>query len=103
MIKRNRKPLDVIWLHLDATHVAYPAAIAAMRVMHERMGDFNLSVNLSDDGTEALVKVAGALPGWATGKAWAAVVKNIFTAEDHAQAVLLTKNILWEPLLQDGV
>ncbi len=97
IMRRNKQPFDVIWLHLDATHPAYDAAVIAMRSRHEAHGSFKLSINMKDDGTEALVKVAGALPSWVLPKPWAAVVKQVFIEVDHDEAVTLVRDPLWEP------
>jgi hypothetical protein len=97
MLNRNKQPIDIIWLHMDAMHASYPAAIVAMRVQHENQSSFKLSINLSDDGTEALVKVAGARAGWPVGKSWNAAVKRVFTEADHDGAAALVRDPLWEP------
>lgn len=98
MAKRNKTDINIIWLHMDATHPDYNAAILVMRVQHENQGSFKLSINLKDDGTEALVKIIGILSTWPENKAWAVAVKRVFTETDHDEAVVLVKDLLWEPL-----
>ena len=97
MIKRNKQLINVIWLHMDVTHDSYAAAIIAMRVQHKTQGPFELSVNLSEDGTEALVKVVGVLPPWIVGKPFENAVIRVFTEADHDEAVVLVRDLLWEP------
>ena len=99
MIKRNNRIIDILWLHMDVTHVNYAAAITAMRAQHEGQGPFKLSINLKDDGTEALVKVVGVVAVWTGGKPWFAAVKRVFTDADHDEAVTLVRDLLWEPAL----
>ncbi len=96
MAKRANRMFDLIWVHMDATHSSYNGAINAMRAQHEALDDFKLSVNLKKDGLEALVKVAGVVPGWVQGKPWAAAVIRIFDDSDHDEAGVLVNNILWE-------
>lgn len=97
MMKRNKLPIDIIWVHMDATHPSYASALTGMRALHESQGPFKLSVNLSDDGTESLVKVAGVVSAWTAGKPWAAAVKRVFTEADHDEAATLVHDPLWEP------
>lgn len=99
MIKRNRQPIDIIWLYMDAMHPSYAAAITAMRTQHEGQGPFKLSISLKDDGTEALVKVVGVVPIWVVEKPWNAAVKRVFTETDHNEALTLVRDPLWEPPL----
>ena len=95
MMKRNGSPIEIIWLHMDARHGSYVAATTAMGSHHRSQGSFVLSINLKDDGTEALVKVAGAVPAWVNGKAWAGAVLRIFTEVDHDEAVTLVNSAAW--------
>ena len=99
MLNRNKQPIDIVWFHMDAMHVSYFAAIVAMRAQHETKGSFNLSINLSDDGTEALVKVAGVRAAWPVGKSWNAAVTRVFTEADHDRAAALVRDPIWEPPL----
>lgn len=99
MMKRNKQPIDIIWLHMDAMHVNYAATILAARAQHEGKGEFKLSINLKDDGTEALIKVVGVVPAWVVGKSWRAAVKRVFTEADHNEVVTLVRDPLWEPPL----
>ncbi len=97
MMNRNKQPIDIIWLHMDAMHASYSAAINAMRAQHENQGSFKLGINLNNDGTEALVKVAGVRAGWPVGKSWNAAVKRVFIEADHVDASALVRDLLWEP------
>lgn len=96
MAKRSNRMFDLIWLHMDATHPSYTGAINAMRGQHEALADFKLSVNLKKDGSEALVKVAGVVPGWTQGKPWAAAVIRTFVEADHDEAMVMTSHVDWE-------
>lgn len=95
MMKRNGSSIEIIWLHMDATHGSYDAAITAMNTQHKGQGSFELSINLKDDGTEALVKVAGAIPAWVNGKAWAGTVLQVFIEADHDEAVAMVRATAW--------
>ena len=97
MKTRNRKFFPSIWVHLDATHENYATAINVMRAQHEGQGSLKLSINLKDDGTEALVKVSGVTPTWLASKPWQDVVKRVFTDADHAEAVAMVRDPIWEP------
>ena len=99
MAKRNGTPIELIWFHMDATHAVYAQAITAMRNRHEAQGPFKLSINLKDDGSEALVKVANPPPGWQIAVPWAPAVIRKFAEADHDQAVTLVRDPIWEPLL----
>lgn len=97
MIKRNTGNFDIIWVHMDATHLSYASALTVMRARHESQGSFKLNINLSDNGLESLVKVVGAVPAWTAGRPWTAAVKRVFTEADHDEAVTLVRDPLWEP------
>jgi len=94
--KRANRMFDLIWLHMDTTHPSYAGAIVVMRAQHEALDDFKLSINLKKDGLESLVKVAGVVPSWVTGKAWNAAVLQVFTDADHAEIATLVANDAWE-------
>lgn len=96
MAKRANRMFDLIWVHMDTAHPSYVGAINSMRAQHEAAGDFELSINLKKDGAEALVKVAGVVPGWIQGKPWAAAVIQVFADTEHDEALTLVRNIGWE-------
>ena len=95
MMKRNGLPIEIIWLHMDAMHGSYAPAVNASRAQHEDRGSFMLSVNLKDDGTEALVKVVGVTTPWVTGKAWSGAILRVFTEADHDEAVTMVNAAAW--------
>jgi hypothetical protein len=53
---------------------------------------------VSRDGTEALVKIAGANKAWASGLGNAPLVKRVYDHLDHADAVALVTTASWLPL-----
>lgn len=95
MAKRNSGNFDLIWVHLDATHPAYGAILDTCRRMHEQYDALKLSVNLKDDGTEALVKVA-VKSDWHALSAWGPALIRVYTEDDHAEAVALVRSPQWE-------
>jgi len=98
MAKRNNVPIDIIWVHVNTLHVDYAKALTAATLLHESMGDIKISVNLNKDGTEAVIKVAGALLNWVTGKPFSGAVIRVFTEADHDEAVALVTAANWPPL-----
>jgi len=104
MAKRANRQFDLIWIHMDTTHPLYNGAIAVLRAQHRREGDFELSINLKKDGSEAVVKVAGVVPAWIQGKSFAAAVIRVFDDTDHDEASVLVNNVGWEdPPILDPV
>lgn len=96
MAKRANRMFDFIWIHMDTTHPSYVGAINAMRVQHEALDDFKLGINLKKDGLEAVVKVAGVVSGWVSGKSWNAAVIQVFADTDHIEVGTLVHNTDWE-------
>lgn len=91
MARRNAGHFGLIWVHLDATHPAYVAIIDTCRRMHQQYDELKLSINLKDDGTEALVKVA-VIPSWPALSAWGAALIRVYTENERADALALVKD-----------
>ena len=89
MFKRNTFDLPIIWVHVDMLHPGADALLEAARAKHETGKSYKLSVNISRDGTEALVKIAGANKAWAAGLGNAPLVKAVYDHTNHADALAL--------------
>ncbi len=88
-------PFSLVWLHLDMTHAVAPTVVEAAKVKHEGEGDFKLSVNVKEDGTQALVKVV-AEQDWVV---VSPIILRVFTETDHSEALAMVRDPLWKPEL----
>lgn len=100
MATRDEKPIELLWLLVDPTHARAGALRTAARTRHESQGPFVLSVNESQDGTRALIKVA-ADADWHTRHSSGAAVLRAFTERDHAEAIVITSRAEWMPVASD--
>lgn len=100
MLKRDKSDLPIVWVHVDMSQPGIGFLIGSCRAKHEANTDWKLSVNVSRDGTEALVKVAGASKAWAAGLGDDPLVKAVFDDTDHDKAVALVTTPEWLTLLE---
>ena len=94
MAQPKVNPEYFIYLLMDTTHSAYNGRINSMRARQlQILPDNLLSINLSDDETKALVKIAGATPGFKQGKSWMNGVEpgisDLYDRDDHSRAATL--------------
>jgi len=86
MATRNRKSVELCWLHMDVAHSAYDEVRAALAAVHEKSGAV-LSCNMNFDGTQCLIKLLGTMPTLTAKQSEA--VKRIYTDADHDEAVAM--------------
>lgn len=84
MITRNGIEVDMCWLLLDVNHLDYATLLKKLRSAHEGRGP-KLSVNISHDGAQALVKLMGEMPAVTVGEE--SCILRVFTEVDHDQAI----------------
>lgn len=97
---RSRQPIELVWLLVDLTHPMAGSLINDARTTHESKGNFRLSVNRSEDGHRALVKVAAGDDWHLTRPANAAILRR-FTERDHHEAVKMVSAENWTPLIDE--
>ena len=89
------------WFLLDTTHPAYNGARALCGARHARNWPQNiLSIVLSDDGTQALVKSdsmgkAFRKGKWAEKKVLGGVLLDIFDRSDHSRVFAFLSTAAW--------
>lgn len=100
MRKRNKVDLPLIWVHIDMLHPGISSLLAAASTRHgvALKGETVFSVNVSRDGTEALIKIAGVNKSWAKGLGSSPLVKAVFDGADHHLAVAIVNAPGWAPL-----
>ncbi len=96
MSTRDGKSLSIAYVHVSLGHAKFSNALAALKTMHEAKGDFVLSVNENDAGTEAIIKVAGAsAKTLLSGKAWAGAVLEVFPQKRHDEVRKIVTDPTW--------
>lgn len=100
MNKRDSTDFPVIWVHVDMKHPGTDNLLVMATVQHDvyMKGQAVTSVNVSRDGTEALIKIAGAGKVWGNGLGTSPLVKAVFNADDHHLALALVTTPEWLPL-----
>lgn len=98
MFKRNKVDLPIVWVHIDMLHAGANALLNTARTKHETGQSYKLSVNVSRDGTGAVIKIAGANKDWAVGLGSSPLVKAVYDHTDHADARALVTTVEWLPL-----
>ena len=91
----NGKPVSLLWLHLDTTHPQYSGVLEALGAIHEAGGDLKLSVNMKNDGTQALVKLMGSMPTLSS--AQSGCIIRAYTEEDHVEIMALVTEEVDDP------
>ncbi len=96
MAQPKVNPGHFLYTRLATAHGSFPARIAgAGSRSKQTCPDNNFSIVLSDDGLEAVCKIAGADPEWISGQPWArppipvSGVLDLYTKDDHHRLLAL--------------
>lgn len=95
MPMRNKVPLDILYLHVDVAHLDFATLRTTMKTAHESKGDFVLSVNTNDAGTEAVIKVVGQKITDVSGKAWSNAIIEVFPYARANEVLAMVNDPAW--------
>jgi hypothetical protein len=85
-----------LYLHFDALHADYAAAIVGLAAHHAAQGySTALGINTNDAGTESIVKVSGMSALYARRLPWAGALKNVYLYPEALKVAALVKQDSW--------